>query len=314
MSISYLLKRFMATIPVLFIVSVMVFLFLRMIPGDPATAMLGRNASVQEIEAVRLKMGLDRPLPVQYAAWLGKALHGDLGLSVISGRSISRSILERLPHTMALAFLAITIAVAIAIPSGVTAAVKQNSVTDRAVMLFSLLGVSLPSFWVGILFIILFSVQLRWFPSSGYVSIYENLFQGLRYLLLPAVSLALVMAAVSARMARSAMLEVLRQDYIRTARAKGLSQWAVVIRHGLKNAMIPVITVIGLDFGWLLGGTVVIETIFGIPGMGRLVLYSILNRDYPVVQGVILYMAIIYMLVNLLVDFIVTLMNPRIHY
>ena len=314
MSISYLLKRFMATIPVLFIVSVVVFLFLRMIPGDPATAMLGRDASVQEIEAMRLKMGLDRPLPVQYATWLGKALRGDLGLSVISGRSISRSILERLPHTMALAFLAIAIAIAIAIPSGVTAAVKQNTVTDRAVMLFSLLGVSLPSFWVGILFIILFSVQLRWFPSSGYVSIYENFFQGMRYLLLPAVSLALVMAAVSARMARSAMLEVLRQDYIRTARAKGLSRWAVVIRHGLKNAMIPVITVIGLDFGWLLGGTVVIETIFGIPGMGRLVIYSILNRDYPVVQGVILYMAIIYMLVNLLVDFIVTLMNPRIRY
>jgi peptide/nickel transport system permease protein len=269
---------------------------------------------VQEIEAVRLKMGLDRPLPVQYAAWLGKALRGDLGLSIISGRSISRSILERLPHTMALAFLAIAIAIAIAIPSGVTAAVKQNTLTDRAVMLFSLLGVSLPSFWVGILFIIFFSVQLRWFPSSGYVSIYENLFQGLRYLLLPAVSLALVMAAVSARMARSAMLEVLRQDYIRTARAKGLGHWAVVVRHGLKNAMIPVITVIGLDFGWLLGGTVVIETIFGIPGMGRLVIYSILNRDYPVVQGVILYMAIIYMLVNLLVDFIVTLMNPRIRY
>jgi ABC-type dipeptide/oligopeptide/nickel transport system permease component len=314
MSISYLLKRLMAAIPVLFIVSVMVFLFLRMIPGDPATAMLGRDASVQEIEAVRLKMGLDRPLPVQYATWLGKALHGDLGLSVISGRSISRSILERLPHTMALAFLAIAIAIAIAIPSGVIAAVKQNTFTDRAVMLFSLLGVSLPSFWVGILFIILFSVQLRWFPSSGYVSIYENVFQGLRYLLLPAVSLALVMAAVSARMARSAMLEVLRQDYIRTARAKGLGRWAVVVRHGLKNAMIPVITVIGLDFGWLLGGTVVIETVFGIPGMGRLVVYSILNRDYPVVQGVILYMAIIYMLVNLLVDFIVTLMNPRIRY
>jgi peptide/nickel transport system permease protein len=314
MSISYLLKRLMAAIPVLFVVSVMVFLFLRMIPGDPATAMLGRDASVQEIEAVRLKMGLDRPLPVQYATWLGKALHGDLGLSVISGRSISRSILERLPHTMALAFLAIAIAIAIAIPSGVIAAVKQNTFTDRAVMLFSLLGVSLPSFWVGILFIIFFSVQLRWFPSSGYVSIYENVFQGLRYLLLPAVSLALVMAAVSARMARSAMLDVLRQDYIRTARAKGLGRWAVVVRHGLKNAMIPVITVIGLDFGWLLGGTVVIETVFGIPGMGRLVVYSILNRDYPVVQGVILYMAIIYMLVNLLVDFIVTLMNPRIRY
>jgi peptide/nickel transport system permease protein len=314
MSISYLIKRLMAAIPVLFVVSVVVFMFLHLIPGDPATAVLGRNASAQEIEAVRAKMGLDRPLPVQYAAWLGKALTGDLGMSIISGRSISRSILERLPHTMALAFLAIAMAVAIAIPSGVTAAVNQNTLTDRAVMLFSLLGVSLPSFWVGILFIILFAVQLRWLPASGYVSVYENPLEGLRYLLLPAVSLALVMAAVSARMARSAMLEVLRQDYIRTARAKGLGPWAVVIRHGLKNAMIPVITVIGLDFGWLLGGTVVIESVFGIPGMGRLVVYSILNRDYPMVQGVILYMAVIYMLVNLLVDFIVTLMNPRIRY
>jgi peptide/nickel transport system permease protein len=196
----------------------------------------------------------------------------------------------------------------------VTAAVNQNTLTDRAVMLFSLLGISLPSFWVGILLIILFAVQLRWLPASGYISVYENPIEGLRYLLLPAVSLAMVMAAVSARMARSAMLGVLRQDYIRTARAKGLGPWAVVIRHGLKNAMIPVITVIGLDFGWLLGGTVVIESVFGIPGMGRLVVYSILNRDYPMVQGVILYMAVIYMLVNLLVDFIVTLMNPRIRY
>ena len=314
MSVSYLIKRLMAAIPVLFVVSVLVFLFLRMIPGDPATAVLGRNASADEIEALREEMGLDRPLPAQYAAWLGKAARGDLGISVISGRSISGSIFERLPHTMALALLAIAIAVAIAIPSGVIAAVRQNTLADRAVMLFSLLGVSLPSFWVGILFIILFSVKLQWFPASGYVSIFEHLFEGLRYLLLPAMSLALVMAAVSARMARSSMLEVLRQDYIRTARAKGLGRWVVVIRHGLKNAMIPVVTVIGLDFGWLLGGTVVIETVFGIPGMGRLVVYSILNRDYPMVQGVILYMAVIYMLVNLLVDFIVTMMNPRIHY
>ena len=314
MSIQYLIKRLMAALPVLFIVSVVVFLFIRIIPGDPATALLGRNASSAEIEAVRAKMGLDRPLPVQYVTWVAHALKGDLGNSVINGRPIAGAILERLPHTMALAFLAILISMAIAIPSGVTAAVNQNRVADRAVMLFSLLGVSLPSFWVGILFIILFSVKLQWFPASGYVSIYENLFQGLRYLLLPALSLALVMAAVSARMARSAMLDVLRQDYIRTARAKGLGRMAVVVRHGLKNAMIPVITVIGLDFGWLLGGTVVIETVFGIPGMGRLVVYSILNRDYPVVQGVILYMAVIYMLVNLLVDFIVTLMNPRIRY
>ncbi len=314
MSLAYMLKRLVAAVPVLIIVSLITFLFIHIIPGDPAVNMLGRNATPQEVSALHLKMGLDRPMPVQYADWLGRVLRGDLGTSIITGQPITEAIGQRLPHTLALACLAILLSIVIALPSGILAAMRQNTLTDRLVMLFSLVGVSVPSFWLGILFIIFFAVKLQWFPAAGYVSIYDHFFQGLRYLLLPATSLALVMAAVSARMSRSAMLEVMRLDYMRTARAKGLGRWAVVIHHGLKNAMIPVVTVIGLDFGWLLGGTVIIETIFGIPGIGKLVIFAILNRDYPVVQGVILYMAVIYMLVNMAIDFIVASLNPRIRY
>ncbi|MFH1137665.1 MAG: ABC transporter permease [Pseudomonadota bacterium] len=202
----------------------------------------------------------------------------------------------------------------IALPAGIAAAVKQNTILDRVFMFLALAGVSIPSFWAGIMFIILFAVKLHWLPASGYVSIFEDFFGGLRYLVLPALSLSLVMAAVSARMTRSSMLETMRQDYMRTARAKGLSQWRTIIGHGLKNALIPVITVIGIDFGWLLGGTVVIETVFGIPGIGRLIIYAISNRDYPVIQGVILYTAVVYMAVNLLVDVITAHLNPRIKY
>ena len=314
MSFGYLIKRLLAAIPVLLIVSLMAFSFIHIIPGDPAMAMLGLNATPAQIEELHLEMGLDQPLLLQYAKWLAKVLQGNMGTSVLSGRPIFQSITERLPHTMVLASMAIMISILIAIPSGVIAASRQNSTTDRMVMLFALVGVSVPSFWVGIISIIFFSVKLNWFPASGYVSIFEHFFQGLRYMVLPSISLALVLAAVSARMMRSSMLETLRQDYIRTARAKGLSRWGSILKHGFKNALIPVVTVIGLDFGWLLGGTVVIETVFGIPGMGRLVVYAIMNRDYPMIQGVILYMAAIYMLMNLLVDILVIFLNPRIRY
>lgn len=304
----------MAAIPVLVIVSLLAFSFIHIIPGDPAMAMLGLNATPAQVDALRKEMGLDQPIVMQYLNWLGRMVTGDMGISVLSGRSISLSIFERLPHTLVLAFLSILLSILIAIPIGVIAAARQNSLTDRMVMLFALIGVSVPSFWVGILCIILFAVKLNWLPASGYVSIFEHFFQGLRYMILPAFSLAMVLAAVSARMMRSSMLETLRQDYIRTARAKGLGRWASILKHGFKNALIPVVTVIGVDFGWLLGGTVVIETIFGIPGMGRLVVYAIMNRDYPMMQGVILYMAVIYMLVNLIVDIVVIFLNPRIRY
>jgi peptide/nickel transport system permease protein len=201
----------------------------------------------------------------------------------------------------------------IAIPIGIIAAAKQNQIEDRVVMLFALIGVSVPSFWAGIMLIMLFSVFLGCLPAAGYVSIWENLFTGLQYLILPSLSLGFFLAASSARMQRSSMLETLRQDYMKVARAKGLSKTQTIIKHGFKNALIPVITVIGMDFGWLLGGTAVIETVFGIPGIGRLIVYSITNRDYPVIQGAILYVAIIYMFVNLLVDVLILYIDPRIN-
>jgi ABC-type dipeptide/oligopeptide/nickel transport system permease component len=312
LKLSYLLKRLLSAIPVLFIVSLLSFFFIHMIPGNPAIALLGPNATPNEIESLKLEMGLDKPLPLQYAAWLGKMLTGDMGNSILSGRPIFDSITQRLPHTLVLAFLSILFSISIAIPIGIIAAVKQNTIIDRVVMFLALVGVSVPSFWLGILGIIVFAVTLQWIPAAGYVSVFEDFLTGLRYMAMPSISLGLVLAAVSTRMTRASMLETLRQDYIRTARAKGLGKWAAILKHGVKNALIPVITVIGVDFGWLLGGTVVIETVFGIPGMGRLVVYGIMNRDYPVIQGVILYMAVIYMLVNLIVDIMVIFLNPRI--
>ncbi|MBU2644495.1 ABC transporter permease [bacterium] len=314
MSFSYLFKRLIAIIPVLVIVSLITFSFIHLIPGDPAMALLGINATPAQINALRSEMGLDQPLVLQYFNWLLRTFQGDMGVSYLSGRSIFQSVIERLPHTLVLALLSIFLSVLIAIPSGIIAAARQNSISDRFVMLFSLIGVSVPSFWLGIMLVILFAVKLQWLPASGYVSIFEDFSQGIYYLILPTCSLAIVLAAVSARMMRASMLEILRQDYIRTARAKGLSRWASILKHGFKNSLIPVVTVIGINFGWLLGGTVVIETIFGIPGMGRLVIYSIMNRDYPMIQGVVLYMAVIYMLVNLLVDILVTALDSRIRY
>ena len=314
MNYVHIIKRIISVIPVLLVVSVITFSFIHIMPGDPAIALLGRNATPDEIEALRQSMGLDKPIIVQYFQWLGDLVQGDMGNSILSGRPIFKMVTERLPHTLTLSLCAILIAVMIAIPSGIIAAVKQNTLIDRAVMLFSLIGISAPSFWVGIMGIIFFAVSLQWLPATGYVSIFENFWEGLRYLLMPSFSLAFILAAVSARMTRSSMLETLRQDYMRTARAKGFSYWTAVFRHGVKNAMIPVVTVIGVDFGWLLGGTVVIETIFGIPGMGRLVVYAIMNRDYPLVQGAILYIAVIYMLMNLIVDIIVLFLDPRIEY
>lgn len=314
MSFSYLIKRLVAIVPVLVIVSLISFSFIHIIPGDPAMALLGINATPAQVNALRAEMGLDQPLVLQYFNWLSRMLQGDMGISYLSGRSIFQSIIERLPHTMVLALLSILISILIAIPAGIIAAARQNSISDRFVMLFSLIGVSVPSFWLGIMLVILFAVNLHWLPASGYVSIFENVTQGLYYLILPACSLAFVLAAVTARMMRASMLEALRQDYMRTARAKGLSRWASILKHGFKNSLIPVVTIIGINFGWLLGGTVVIETIFGIPGMGRLVIYSIMNRDYPMIQAAVMYMAVVYMLVNLLVDILVTALDSRIRY
>jgi peptide/nickel transport system permease protein len=308
----YLFKRIVAILPVLLVVSILTFLMIHLLPGDPAVAILGRYADQAQLEALRNEMGLYDSLPVQYINWMKKVFAGDMGRSLITKQPVVEAIQQRIPHTLTLSFSSLLIALLIAIPIGIIAAAKQNQLEDRVVMLFALIGVSVPSFWAGIMLIMLFAVILGWLPAAGYVSIWENFYIGLQYLILPSLSLGFFLAASSARMQRSSMLETLRQDYMKVARAKGLSKSKTIIKHGFKNALIPVITVIGMDFGWLLGGTAVIETVFGIPGIGRLIVYSITNRDYPVIQGAILYVAVIYMVVNLLVDVLILYIDPRI--
>jgi peptide/nickel transport system permease protein len=310
----YILKRLLAAIPILFVVTLLSFFIIHMVPGDPALAMLGRQATASEIENVRKELGLDRPVYEQYGVWLSKTLQGDLGRSITNKHPVADSIKERLPETAVLASLALLVSLLIAFPAGIVAAARQNTILDRGVMFFSLLGVSVPSFWAGLILMLVFATHLRWFPASGYISVFDDFWQGLRYMVLPSLSLGFILAGGNARMMRSSMLEVLRQDYMRTARAKGLSERASVLGHGLRNALIPVVTMIGMDIGWLMAGTVVVETVYGIPGIGRLVIYAVSNRDYPVIQGVILYIAVVYMLANLIVDVAVAYLDPSIRY
>jgi peptide/nickel transport system permease protein len=301
-------------IPVLSLVAVISFLLIHIIPGDPAAVMLGTDATPQEIAKLREDLGLNEPLHVQFYRWISKVLRGDLGDSFFMGRPVAVALAERLPATILLAVAALFFALLIGMPAGIIAAVKRGSIIDQLVMIIALIGVSLPSFWIGLNLILVFSVALRWLPSGGYVPLTENFFDGLRCLLMPAFALGFMQAALIARMTRSSMLEVLRQDYIRTARSKGLSERVVVGLHALKNAMIPILTVIGTAFGVLLGGAVIVETVFAYPGIGRLVVSAVQRRDYPVIQGALLLISSLYVLVNLLVDILYTLIDPRIKY
>ncbi len=310
----YIIRRVLGLIPVLILVAVVSFLLIHIIPGDPAAVMLGTDATPQEVEKLREDLGLNEPLHVQFYRWISRVLRGDLGDSFFMGRPVTVALLERLPATILLAVAALFFAVLIGVPAGIIAAVKQNSITDQLVMIIALIGVSLPSFWIGLNLILIFSVNLRWLPSGGYVPLTENFIDGLRCLLMPAFALGFMQAALIARMTRSSMLEVLRQDYIRTARSKGLAEQVVVGLHALKNAMIPILTVIGTAFGVLLGGAVIVETVFAYPGIGRLVVAAVQRRDYPVIQGALLLISSIYVLVNLLVDILYTLIDPRIKY
>ncbi|MGI6035403.1 MAG: nickel ABC transporter permease [Limnochordia bacterium] len=310
----YIIRRVLGLIPVLILVAVVSFLLIHIIPGDPAAVMLGTDATPQEVEKLREDLGLNEPLHVQFYRWISRVLRGDLGDSFFMGRPVTVALLERLPATILLAVAALFFAVLIGVPAGIIAAVKQNSITDQLVMIIALIGVSLPSFWIGLNLILIFSVNFRWLPSGGYVPLTENFIDGLRCLLMPAFALGFMQAALIARMTRSSMLEVLRQDYIRTARSKGLAEQVVVGLHALKNAMIPILTVIGTAFGVLLGGAVIVETVFAYPGIGRLVVAAVQRRDYPVIQGALLLISSIYVLVNLLVDILYTLIDPRIKY
>ncbi len=301
----YIQRRVLLAIPTVFLTSLVVFLMLQLIPGDPASIYLGdKTATPERLAQTRHLMGLDRPIYVQYGTFIWDAVRGNLGRSLQTGQPVSREIRDRLPNTAALAVAAMAIAIVLGVSLGMISGLRRNSWVDTLAMVTALLGVSVPVFWLALLLIMFFSVRLRWFPATS-----ES---GLRGLVLPAVSLALLSAATLARLVRSSILEVLQQEYLITARAKGLRRAAVVLRHALPNALIPVITVMGLQFGALLSGAVITETVFARPGLGKLVVDSIQNKDFPVVQGVILVLATTYIVINLLVDLSYALIDPRI--
>jgi peptide/nickel transport system permease protein len=310
----YVVRRLLGIVPVLVLVALGSFLLVHLVPGDPAMVMLGNDATPQQIQALKTQMGLDRSLPEQFSLWGRQVLRGNLGESFFLGRPVTESLMERLPATLQLALLSLVFSLLIGIPAGILAAVRQNTKWDQLIMITAMGGISIPSFWLGLFLILVFSVRLGWLPSGGYAPLWDDFWGGLRILVLPSISLGFMQAALIARMTRSSMLEVLRQDYVRTAKAKGLDWWRVTLRHALKNAMIPVITTIGTAFGVLLGGAVIVEIVFTYPGLGRLVVLAVQRRDYPLVQGALLLASVIYVLVNLAVDLLYGVFDPRIKY
>ncbi len=311
---AYLVRRLLAIVPVMAVVVTVVFLLIHLIPGDPVSVMLGPDATPTQIEATRRSLGLDRPLLTQLLAFYGRVLRGDLGQSYFLDRPVVTAIVERAEPTLVLMACSLLVAVAIGVPSGIVAAAHRGSVWDRALMFGSLLGVCVPGFWLSLNFIYMFAVRLGWLPAAGYASILSEPGTALRYMVLPAVSLGFNQSALIARISRSCMLEALQQDYVRTARAKGLSHRAVTYVHAFRNALVPVVTVIGVTTAVLIGGAVVTEIVFNIPGLGRLVISAILRRDYPVVQGVVLVTAATYVMINLVVDLLYAFIDPRIRY
>ena len=312
--LGYILRRLIRSIPVLFGVTLVSFFIMQIVPGDPASIIAGLGATPQEIERVRTELGLDQPMPVQLLNWYRGMARGDLGDSVLLGRSVTRAIVERLPVTLSLSGFALVITLTVGLLSGVFAALRPNTWVDQCLMTVALLGVSLPSFWLGLMLIVVFAVQLDWLPSGGYVALSESFVGWLKSATLPAISLALLQVGLLARITRSTMLEVLEQDYVRTARTKGLPAWSVVGKHAFKNVLIPVVTVVGIIFSLLLSGSVVIETVYSLPGVGRLLASAVLRRDYPVIQGGLLMVAATLMLLNLLVDVLYAYLDPRVRY
>ncbi|MBK3397377.1 MULTISPECIES: ABC transporter permease [Methylobacterium] len=310
----YILRRLLAAIPVLAIVAVLVFLMLRLTPGDPAAVIAGDNASSEQIAQVRQKLGLDQSLPAQFAIWIGNLLHGNLGESFFFKKSIGELILGRIEPTLSLAAATMLIAVCVAIPLGVVAAYRHGSWLDRIVMGMSVLGFSVPVFVIGYLLIYVFSITLGWFPVQGYQPLSAGLGGYLHRLVLPAVTLSVVYIALIARMTRASVLEVLNEDYIRTARAKGQVERKILFRHALKNAAVPIVTVVGIGIALLIGGVVVTESVFAIPGLGRLTVDAVLARDYPTIQALILMFSGVYVLINLLIDLTYSLFDPRIRH
>ena len=308
----FIVKRFLTAIPTLIIVTLMVFGIQRLLPGDPALIIAGEQRDPEVIAFIRERYRLDDPLPVQYVAWLGQVLRGDLGQSIRTNQPVTQLIWQKLPVTVELALLSMLVALLIALPVGILSAVRKNTAVDYIGTFFALSGLSLPNFWLGIMLILLFSVQWQLLPASGYVEFGSDPLGNLQRMIMPAFVLGTGLAAVLMRQLRSSMLDVLKQDYVRTAQAKGLLKRRVVLRHALRNALIPVITIFGLQMGALLSGAVLTEQVFTIPGFGKLVVDAVFNRDYAVVQGVVLFTSAAYIFINLLVDVAYALVNPRI--
>jgi peptide/nickel transport system permease protein len=309
---AYILRRLVMLVPVLIVVGVVVFGLVHLTPGDPAAVILGDRATPEDIARLRTQLGLNDPLPVQFVRWFGNVLRLDFGESIFLGEPVTQALLNRMQPTVLLTVYALTIQVSIGIPAGVFAAVRHNSPLDRSLTVMAISGSAIPTFFLGILLILIFAVRLRWLPSGGYVPFGEDPAAHFKAMLMPAFALGFSAAGLLARLVRSSMLDVLREDYVRTAFAKGLPEQLVIMRHALRNALIPALTVIGISIGALLGGAIVTETVFTIPGMGRLVVQSIARRDYPVIQGAIIAIAMTYVLVNLVVDVLYVYIDPRV--
>lgn len=308
----YFASKLLQMAPVAFFVTVIVFSLTNLLPGDPTITILGEQATPEQRAAVRAEYGLDQPAPLRYLTWLGRVVQGDFGRSLRSREQVIDMLAARAPVTMQLGFLSILIAVAIGVPAGVLAARFRGSVIDVAVSFLALSSVAVPYFWMGVLLIMLFSLSLGWLPASGHVRLFEDPVQNLRLMILPSITIGTAFAALVMRQTRASMLQVLSQDYIRTARAKGVGEGTVVLKHALRNALIPVVTVIGLQIGALLGGAVVTETVFALPGLGRMLVDGIFQRDFPVIQGAILFIVIAVFTVNLLTDLLYRVFDPRV--
>ena len=311
---NYVVRRILATIPVMAIVALFVFSLLFIAPGDPAAVIAGDQATPADVERIRQSLGLDRPFLLQFSDWAWRLLHADLGRSIFTNLPVTTMIAQRIEPTLSLMVITLILSVAVAVPIGVLAAWKVGTWFDRAIMGFAVFGFSVPVFVVGYLLAYLFALELEWLPVQGYTPIAQGLWPWLQNLILPSIALGCVYIALIARITRATMLEVLQQDYIRTARAKGLGQSPILFLHALKNASVPIVTVIGIGIALLIGGAVVTESVFAIPGLGRLTVDAILRRDYPIIQGVVLLFSFVYVLVNLAIDLIYTLLDPRIRY
>lgn len=312
--IGYIFKRILATVPVMGVVALFVFLMLRLSPGDPAAVIAGDYATAEDIVRIREQLGLNEPIFVQFVTWIGSLAQGDLGISIFTNLPVTTLIAQRLEPTISLTITTLLFTIVVAVPLGTLAAWKAGSLIDRFVMLFSVGGFSIPVFVLGYILIYFLSMELRWLPVQGYKSIFDGVGPFLRHMILPTMTLSVIFIALVSRMTRASVMEVLQEDYIRTARAKGQSEFKVLLRHALRNAAVPIVTVIGLGIALLIGGVVVTESVYNIPGLGRLVLDAVLKRDYPIIQGLILMFSFVYILINLLIDLSYCFLDPRIRY